>query len=257
MTSDLRTATAGRMQPLDQTTDPRIQRPRCLRTILDDAPSAKPMTTTLRTPATSTYCRRRPEDTVVGGGAGYRRAVVADAAGWERDEGLAQAWAADQPDALRRAYDELGTIVHTFCARLVGRDGAADCVQETFVSAWRSRHRFDPAQGSLAGWLLGIARHRALDHLRKQARVPAPVDPVVGTPAAPASAEDVDQIANRLLVGRALETLQGRARAVVELAFYSDLTHTQIAEQLDLPLGTVKSDVRRALQRLRVHVEEG
>lgn len=189
---------------------------------------------------------------------GYGRSVDSERGGWERDDQLEAAWVADHPDALRRAYDEYGTLVHTYCARLVGRDAAADCVQETFVSAWRSRQRFDPDQGSLAGWLLGIARFRSLDHQRKIARVPTPIDHDGGRPTAVVDPDgDPDQVANRLLVGRALETLQGRARAVVELAFYSDLTHTQIAERLDLPLGTVKSDLRRAVQRLRVHIGEG
>lgn len=188
---------------------------------------------------------------------GYGPTVVADRSGWERDDDLDRAWVEEHPDALRRAYDELGTIVHTYCVRVVGRDAAADCVQDTFVSAWRSRHRFDPAKGSLAGWLLGIARYRTIDHLRSQARVATPVDPIDVAPDLAASDDATDQLANRLLVSRAVATLEGRARAVLELAFYTDLTHTQIAEQLGLPLGTVKSDVRRALQRLRVHVEEG
>jgi RNA polymerase sigma-70 factor (ECF subfamily) len=71
------------------------------------------------------------------------------------------------------------------------------------------------------------------------------------------SVEDpgADVLSDRMLVAHALETLSPRARSVVELAFYSDLTQTQIAEKLALPLGTVKSDMRRALQRLRTHLE--
>ncbi len=66
-----------------------------------------------------------------------------------------------------------------------------------------------------------------------------------------------DALADRLLVAHALDALSPRARQVVELAFYSDLTQTEIAARLDLPLGTVKSDMRRALQRLRTHLEGG
>ena len=73
----------------------------------------------------------------------------------------------------RQVWDRYGTLVHTFCVRSLGdRDLAADCVQETFVSAWRSRDRFDPARGSLPGWLLGIARHRVHDAYRSLARTP-------------------------------------------------------------------------------------
>lgn len=188
--------------------------------------------------------------------AGYLPAVEGPGTGWERHDQLEAAWRTGSADALRDAYDAYGTLVHSFCVRLVGRDGAADCVQETFISAWRSRARFDPARGSLAGWLLGIARYRSLDHLRSMARVPHPLDPARETATSASDTDDGAHVANRLLVAHALETLSGRPRAVVELAMYSDLTQTQIAERLDVPLGTVKSDMRRAYHRLRVHLEE-
>ncbi len=174
------------------------------------------------------------------------------------DAAVEEAWAAGDERALRLAWDQFGTLVFTYCCRALGdRDAAADCTQETFVSAWRSRARFDPAQGPLAAWLVGIARHRTLDAFRKGSRVPAPgLAPADAERPDPRPAPD-DRLADRLLVARALESLAPRARQVVELAFWSDLTQTDIAATLDLPLGTVKSDMRRALQRLRPHLEAG
>lgn len=170
----------------------------------------------------------------------------------------ATAWHSGDDDALRAAWDEHGTLVFTYCLRaLHDRDRAADATQETFVSAWRSRHRFDPAKGTLAGWLIGIARHRVLDQHRATGRAPRPAgaDLAVAAPSPAPPADDV--LADRLLVAQALDALSTRARAVVELAFYSELTQVEIAEELGMPLGTVKSDMRRALQRLRPHLEGG
>ena len=156
-------------------------------------------------------------------------------------------------------WDRYGTLVHTYCIRLIGdRDLAADCVQETFVSAWRSRERFDPARGSLPGWLLGIARHRVHDLYRAQARTPTPraveADEAERGPLLDSESGD---LVERLLLADALATLAPRARQVLELAFYSGLSQSDIAARLDLPLGTVKSDMRRALLRLRQVVSEG
>lgn len=174
------------------------------------------------------------------------------------DAAVAAAWVAGDEAALRLAFEQFGTLVFTYCLRKLGdRDAAADCSQEVFISAWRSRDRYDPTRGTLAGWLMGIARFRVIDAHRRTASTPTP-----DAAAAEAQGEvlvepESDRLGDRLLVERALETLSPRARQVVELAFYSDLTQTEIAERLDLPLGTVKSDVRRALQRLRPHLEGG
>lgn len=174
------------------------------------------------------------------------------------DERLAAAWVAGDESAVRQAWDRYGTLVFTYCSRsLADRGAAADAVQETFVSAWRSRHRFDPARGTLPAWLLGIARYRVLDAYRSASRTPTTglADDMVDRPDPDLPAPD--QLADRLLVARALDTLAPRARQVVSLAFYSDLTQTDIAAKLELPLGTVKSDMRRALQRMRSHLEGG
>ena len=86
-----------------------------------------------------------------------------------------QAWLDGDERALRAAWDQYGKLVFTYCARqLSDREAASDCTQETFVSAWRSRERFDPAKGTLASWLLGIARYRVLDQYRSTSKLPLP-----------------------------------------------------------------------------------
>ena len=193
---------------------------------------------------------------LVPGRPGYRGRVAGDDQGAGADDEAARVWVAGEATALRAAWDACGRLVFTYCRRALGDDErAADCTQETFVSAWRARERFDPAKGTLPGWLLGIARHRVLDAYRAAPRVPVPVDEV---PAGMApSRPDPDLLVDRLLVANALESLPAAARQVVELAFYSDLTQVEIADRLALPLGTVKSHMRRALQRLRTHLEGG
>jgi RNA polymerase sigma-70 factor (ECF subfamily) len=147
-------------------------------------------------------------------------------------------------------------MVFTYCLRrLNDRDAASDCVQEVFVSAWRSRARFDPSAGTLPGWLMGITKFRVVDAFRSSERVPAPVADLPDTETSAAVADHVDQLADRMLVSRAVATLPERARSVVELAFWSDMSQSEIATQLGLPLGTVKSDMRRGLARMREHLD--
>ena len=190
-------------------------------------------------------------------GSRYRGRVSGDDRASELDDAATRAWLAEDPGALRLAWDAAGSLVYTFCARsLRDRETAADCTQETFAGAWKARDRFDPARGTLTGWLLGIARYRVLDVYRASGRIPTPVAEVPGGAMRP-DRDDLAGLADRLLVADALRTLAPDARAVVELAFYSDLTQVEISERLGLPLGTVKSHMRRALLRLRARLEGG
>ena len=157
-------------------------------------------------------------------------------------------------DALERAYEAHGTMVYTMCRRALGPDIAADATQEVFVSAWRARAQYQPDRGSLAGWLTGIARNRIVDVLRSQQRqkvVGAVETDIIASPGA------VDDVLDRVLLNDALERLGPPAKQLIELAFFESLTHAEIAERTDLPLGTVKSDIRRGLARLRRHMERG
>lgn len=185
---------------------------------------------------------------------GYSRAVSFDAPTAESLEAaFADATFADDA-VLAAAYAEHGSLIYSYCARSLGVDDGAEVTQEVFLSAWRARTTYDPTRGSLAGWLVGIAKNRVIDRLRASQRQVPRTDREVE----PADAEHTDQaerLADRMVVARALSTLSMRQRQVVELAFYDDLTHNQIAERTGLPLGTVKSDIRRGLVRLRRELE--
>lgn len=152
-------------------------------------------------------------------------------------------------DGLKAAYDAYGGEIHRFCARTLGPDLAGDATQEVFVAAWRDRERFDPARGPLVGWLMGIARNKVKGVLRDTGRHPMPMAAeTVATAAAP---DAVDALADRLVVARSLRALADRPQAVVRLAYLEGHSHQEVADRLGLPLGTVKSDIRRGLERLR------
>lgn len=151
---------------------------------------------------------------------------------------------------LREAYELHSKVIFTYAARMAGADSAADVTQETFVAAWKSRNTFDSSKGPLVAWLLGIARYKALGDLRKRR-----ADPAIPLDVERSEADRSDAIVKTLLVRNILDTLDDRPRQHLELAFFEDLTHDQISERTGVPLGTVKSDIRRALTTLRTTLE--
>jgi RNA polymerase sigma-70 factor (ECF subfamily) len=173
----------------------------------------------------------------------------------EGDVALARAFTAGDERALRQAYDRWGGLVHAFCVRsLASRADAEEATAQVFVAAWRGRAGYDPARGSLAGWLLGIARRQVADVRaaaeRERALLVAleQVRPVVPGPTP-------DELVDRLLVADALGTLRPEQRRAVGLAFYDGLTHEQVASTMGLPLGTAKTHIRRGLAALRRRLE--
>lgn len=152
-------------------------------------------------------------------------------------------------------------IFSHFAPRIKGfliRSGASDAVaeevtQEVMATLWTKAGLFDPSRASLATWLFTIARNRRIDALRKQRR-PEPEELFWG-PAAEPDQSDVlilQQESSRL--GAALAQLPEKQRHLIERAYYGDLTHTEIAAETGLPLGTIKSRIRLALDRLRHHL---
>jgi RNA polymerase sigma-70 factor (ECF subfamily) len=121
----------------------------------------------------------------------------------------------------------------------------------TFVAAWTGRDTFDPQRGTMLGWLLGIARRKAVDRLRSSAREGRVTETVRAQIAPPDEPETPDRIVDRLVVADELRRLPEEQRRTLELAFFDDLTHPQIAAVTGLPLGTVKSHIRRGMVNLR------
>jgi RNA polymerase sigma-70 factor, ECF subfamily len=172
------------------------------------------------------------------------------------DDEVAAGFAEGREDALGEAYRRWSGLVHATALRATGNpEDAADIAQAVFVSAWRSRSTYRPEAGSLPGWLMAITRRRIADHwesrsrhARTQAAVEA-ADP--GVEAVPA---DVERVAAQMVVADELARLGEPAGRILRMAFYEDLTHAQIADRLQMPIGTVKSHIRRSLDRLRARM---
>lgn len=158
--------------------------------------------------------------------------------------------------ALGQLYDSLVHQVYGLGLRITKQPALAEeVVQDTFWQVWRQALRFDPARGSVKAWVMTIARSRALDALREIAVNEQELDPeMLELIAAPAGATPPNQLAEQQqdqhLQG-VLATLDPIARQLVALAFFRGFSHEEISACSGLPLGTVKSHIRRALQTLR------
>ena len=160
---------------------------------------------------------------------------------------------ADRDDrALGELYDRHSRLLFGLILRIVRERGdAEEILQEVFVQAWTRASTYSAALGTPAGWLIGIARNRAIDRLRtntvrlrtaEQAPRPVPVE----TPEAHASNSERQRD-----VQRVLEALPTEQRELIELAYFEGLTQSELAARFNLPLGTVKTRVRTGLQALR------
>jgi RNA polymerase sigma-70 factor (ECF subfamily) len=165
---------------------------------------------------------------------------------------LAKRFQAGDEQALRELYERFGPpVFHLALASLRNSTEAEDATQATFVSAWQGRGTYDPERGGLVGWLLGIARRKVIDRLRALAREERDAA-AVGQYAEPFIADTaIDRVVDEMIVADELAQLPDEQRRILRLAFYEDLTHTQIAAATGIPLGTVKSHMRRGMERLR------
>ena len=178
---------------------------------------------------------------------------LVQAAGNPVTDQVATRFAGGDEAALREAYDAHGSLVYSICLRSLPEDRAKDVTQEVFVSAWRARERFDPSRGSLAAWLVGITKNRIIDNVRSEQRHASRRSNVeaADTPVEP----EVERIADQMMVAAALEVVPERGRTAIKLAYFEGLTHPEIAQRTGVALGTVKSDIRRGLEKVRRHME--
>ena len=161
---------------------------------------------------------------------------------------IAERLNAGRPEALEDAYRSLGPLVRSYVSRYVPQPDVDDVLQRVFYEVWRARDRYDP-QLSLRAWVLGIARKRAIDHLRKRRDVIVPLDSMREI-----AGDDGRELAERMAwadeVRAALGMLPEQQRAAIELAYFGGYTQSEVATALDIPLGTVKTRTARGLQRL-------
>lgn len=130
---------------------------------------------------------------------------------------------------------------------------AEECAQDVMATLWQKAHLFDPTRASVATWVFTIARNRRIDALRKSRRA-EPEDLDWGPEAEPDQAETLMAQQETDQLGRALAQLPEKQRKLIERAFYGELSHSEIAAETGLPLGTIKSRIRLALDKLRHHM---
>jgi RNA polymerase sigma-70 factor (ECF subfamily) len=168
---------------------------------------------------------------------------------------LVRSVAAGDQHALRALYDRTHRIVFTLIVRITNdRETAEEVTVDVFHEVWRRASTYDPAGGTVLGWIMNQARSRAIDRLRFEQRKkrvdPHPNHPL---PAAPPSDphEMFDVKDQTRLLRQALTVLTPEERQILETAFFSDLTYAEVSARLNQPLGTVKTRARSALAKLR------
>lgn len=155
-------------------------------------------------------------------------------------------------DTLYRRY--VRSVFGLALRRLGDRGRAEDAVQETFAAVWRSAHSYRPERGPAAPWLYAVARNAIIDRLRMRSDTPGELPDRASPDPGPPERAEHEYISWR--VHRALESLPKREREVVELAYWSGFSQSEVAGYLDIPLGTVKTRTRSALARLADLLEE-
>jgi RNA polymerase sigma-70 factor, ECF subfamily len=178
------------------------------------------------------------------------------------DEEVMQLVQRGDPRAFELLYDRHGGAAYSLAYRIVGRQAAAeDVVQEALISIWRSRLRYDQTRGSVRTWILGIVRNRAIDGLRRSGvhdRRREPFEVALEEQEAPERTDvEVARREEARTVRGALEVLPAEQRRTIELAYFGGFTHSQIAELLDEPVGTVKGRMRLGLDKMRRELAEG
>jgi RNA polymerase sigma factor (sigma-70 family) len=174
------------------------------------------------------------------------------------DDDVARRFREGDEQALAVAYERWGGQLHGMAVRAFGPGpDAEDVTQQTFIAAWTGRSGYTPGSGPLPAWLVGICRHKIADVWVKRDRQRRQSEAVAADVASrPVPHDEVDsRVADRVLLLGELDRIGQPQRGIIELAFFEDLTHAQIAARTGIPLGTVKSHIRRTLERLRTRLE--
>jgi RNA polymerase sigma-70 factor, ECF subfamily len=166
-------------------------------------------------------------------------------------------------DAFAILYDRHGGAAYSLAQRIVGDPSVAeDVTQEAFLSVWRSGARFDPTRGSVRTWTLGIVRNRSIDALRRLAGSAPKLDLdddglLEAQPAGERTEGEAIRRETARTVRGALRDLPAEQSEVIGLAYFGGFSHSEIAEILGMPLGTVKGRMRLGLEKIRVSLAEG
>ena len=185
--------------------------------------------------------------------------VVGDHTDWRTatEPELRVGFAQGDEACLQEVFRRSAPLIYTIAYRALGSstDGE-EITQEVFVSAWRARENYQAEKGSVSGWLIGIARHRIVDRQRARGRDLRLVQAVTKQTDVQVQSEALSTLIDRIVLTEEIGRLPHPRGTILHLAFWEGRSYPQIAEQLDLPLGTVKSHARRALLHLRTRLAE-
>jgi RNA polymerase sigma-70 factor (ECF subfamily) len=169
--------------------------------------------------------------------------------------------AAREVEALAEFYEQTAGALFSLAVRILGdASEAEEAIQDVFVQIWEKAASFDAALGAPMHWALTITRHRAIDRLRSRQRRAHLLEEVQSS--APDPSEDAASAPTGLTsdelvaVRAALDSLPAEQRKAIELAFFKGMSHPEIAEALEEPLGTIKARIRRGMLKLRDHLQE-
>ena len=183
------------------------------------------------------------------------RVPVSGATGSVSDAELLSRIAAGDHSAFELLYGRYAQAMLGLAVRRLGDRGLAeDAVQEAFASVWRAAASFRPERGQAVSWLFAVARNAVASRARRRSELVVAAPEVVSSEASPAEAAERAWVSWR--VHRALEGLPRRERELIELAYWGDLSQSEIAERLGVPLGSVKTWTRRTLLRLAAVLED-